>query len=243
MFHQIRYWTDFSERLLPTETITTLNTRKEVQKMSTEYTYQVEKQRTSTGLTLLVIGLLLSWIPYIRYVGDLLILIGAIFVILGRAAFGPKHELYVKLAIVLFIIALIAAVVVALDFAFSIFTDVNSAPKLVGDFKNYMIGLIVVAVIGGSSYILLVYGISDSLGIKLLLMAFVLQIVITIVVFVVVMPTISSAIYSMSSGNLKPLDSLSSKISDYGLLNVFPLLIYAFAYYRAKNNIENKSLN
>src|SRR5689334_18409689 len=42
--------------------------------------------RTKTGLLIMVIGFLISWIPFVGGVGGLLELVGAIMVILGRHA-------------------------------------------------------------------------------------------------------------------------------------------------------------
>src|SRR5256885_13761663 len=49
--------------------------------------------RTKTGVLLLLVGTLISWLPIpIGALGALLILIGAILVILGRKAFGAAHS-------------------------------------------------------------------------------------------------------------------------------------------------------
>src|SRR5947209_19568709 len=55
---------------------------------------------TRTGLLLLIIGLALSWIPFIGGLAGLVALIGALLVILGRGAFGREHARNTILALV-----------------------------------------------------------------------------------------------------------------------------------------------
>jgi hypothetical protein len=66
---------------------------------------------TKTGLLLLIVGVALSWVPFIGAIGVLIALIGAVFVILGREAFGPAHDRNVILSIILFIVGIAATVV------------------------------------------------------------------------------------------------------------------------------------
>src|SRR6266851_6785215 len=62
--------------------------------------------RTKTGLLLLVIGFVISWIPTVGAVGVLVELAGAILVILGRHIFGPGHARNVLLSIIIFVMAI-----------------------------------------------------------------------------------------------------------------------------------------
>ncbi|HKW43574.1 MAG TPA: zinc ribbon domain-containing protein, partial [Thermoplasmata archaeon] len=54
--------------------------------------WEVERQKqirhTKSGVLLLLIGALVSWLPYVGFIGSFCTLIGAILVILGRKAFG-----------------------------------------------------------------------------------------------------------------------------------------------------------
>src|SRR2546422_5169075 len=78
--------------------------------------------RTKTGLLLLLIGGALSWIPLIRIVGGLLLLIGAIFVIIGRKALGSTHSRNVGISIVPFFVGVIIGVIAGLLFAPAVFS-------------------------------------------------------------------------------------------------------------------------
>ena len=59
-------------------------------------------ERTKTGLLLIVIGFVISWIPIVGAVGGILELVGAILVILGRHPFGPDHARNILLSIIIF---------------------------------------------------------------------------------------------------------------------------------------------
>src|SRR6266849_2607952 len=74
--------------------------------------------RTKTGLLLLVIGLVISWIPTVGAIGVFLELAGAILVILGRHPFGPDHARNVLLSIIIFVIAIAVVVVAAIFVVF-----------------------------------------------------------------------------------------------------------------------------
>src|SRR5207245_8237976 len=67
--------------------------------------------RTKTGLLLLLIGGLISWIPILGILGGLLLLIGAILVILGRQAFGSTHRRNVVIAIRLLLVGIIIRII------------------------------------------------------------------------------------------------------------------------------------
>src|SRR5207245_10769581 len=61
---------------------------------------------TKTGLLLLIIGLAISWIPFIGAIGGLVALIGALLVILGREAFGREHDRNAILALIVFFVVI-----------------------------------------------------------------------------------------------------------------------------------------
>src|SRR3989442_2080632 len=84
---------------------------------------QKQINRTKTGLLLLLIGGLISWIPFIGLLGSLLLLIGAILVIIGRKAFGSTHARNVVLAIVLFFVGIIICVIARVLFGGAVFSS------------------------------------------------------------------------------------------------------------------------
>src|SRR2546425_8991822 len=82
--------------------------------------------RTKTGLLLLLIGGLISWIPIIGLLGALLLLIGAILVILGRKAFGSTHARNVVIPVVLFFFGVVVGIIAGVLFAAAVFAAVAS---------------------------------------------------------------------------------------------------------------------
>src|SRR5881296_1093241 len=105
--------------------------------------------RTKTGLLLLLIGGLISWIPIIGLLGGVLLLIGAILVILGRKAFGSTHARNVVLAIVLFFVGIIIGVIAGVLFGVAVFSAVASqnpstaASALASAFGTLLVGAII----------------------------------------------------------------------------------------------------
>src|SRR5947209_16915521 len=82
--------------------------------------------RTKTGLLLLLIGGLISWIPLVGILGALLLLIGAILVIIGRKAFGSTHARNVVIAIVLYLVGILVGIIAAVLFTAAVFSAVAS---------------------------------------------------------------------------------------------------------------------
>ena len=48
--------------------------------------------QTKTGLLLAIIGIILSAVPFVPYVGSILIIIGIVLIWVGRDAFGERHS-------------------------------------------------------------------------------------------------------------------------------------------------------
>ncbi len=91
-----------------------------------------EVDRTKLGLLLIVIGFILGVIPLVGLFGALLILIGALFVILGRRGFGAVHARNVTVSLVLFFVsiaAVLGVVVWAAASAVPYFAPGNRSPN------------------------------------------------------------------------------------------------------------------
>lgn len=203
--------------------------------------YDQEKgiSRTSTGIVLLIIGLVMSWIPYILYLGAFLSFVGAILVILGRDAFGGGHGRNVVIALVLYIIATLAVLIAAAAFIGSLPSIIGSAATIKGAFASYLIELIVFSGLASIAQVLLVYALSDSLGKKILIIAFILQIVVSVVVFAIVNSSLSHAIDLFeSTNNASYISAVVNKINIYKLFNAIPAITFAVAYYMARTRIE-----
>ena len=160
-------------------------------------------------MLLLLIGSLLSWIPFVGLLGGLMTLIGAILVILGRKAFGATHARNVVWSIVLFFLAIIIVAVGAIAVMGSAFAGgSNVAPA------SLLIVAAVGGIVGGLASVLFTFALQQQTGKMLLLAGYVAGIVISIAVAVVMNPTLS-------------------------LLSAIPSLLYAGAYYLAWTRIKN----
>ena len=204
--------------------------------------------RTKTGLLLLLIGGLISWIPLIGVVGALLLLIGAILVILGRNAFGSTHARNVVLAIVLFFVGIIIGIIAGVIFAAAVFSAVASqnpaavAAALASAFNTLLVGAIIAAAIGGIARVLLTYSLQKQIGKMLLWAGYAANLAISIAIFAIIAPLISNAVAQSTSGgtyNPAPLIALQGQLTVYGYLSVIPALLFAAATYLAWSRVSH----
>ena len=204
-----------------------------------------DRERTVTGLLLLVIGFALIWIPYVAFVADLIVLIGIIFLILGRHAYGPVHHRNVVVGGVLFLVTIVAAVGLAIWFAAALIgqlvTNINSVNVATGalqnDFAVLFIGTAVLGVVGSFVRVIMPYALADRTTTLLLWTGFALSVAVSILVLAILYPQIANAISQSTSGtqfNPGPLNSLQTTSTLLGLLNIVPSLLFAWAYYRAR---------
>jgi len=205
-----------------------------------------DRDRTVEGLLLIVIGIALSWIPYVDIIGGLIALIGIILVFMGRRAYGPEHHRDVVAGGVLFVVSILAtiglaiALVAALLSAASVSTTGGvtfNASALKGALEVFFVGAAVVGIIGGLSRVILVYALSDPTTRILLWVGFVLSVAVSILVLLILYPEIVTAINSATSGstyNNGPVSSLTDKSDILGVLNAAPSALFAWAYWRVR---------
>ena len=194
---------------------------------------------------MLVIGFALSWIPYVSFIGDILAFVGIILVIVGRHGYGPEHRRDVVVGGVLFVITLIAAVGLAVWFVAALLGAVSvngttltiSNSALQNDFLVFFVGIAVVGIIGSLSRVIMVYALSDRTTQILLWAGFAASVVISLTILAVLYPQIVTAVNQATAGstvNQGPLNSLQTESTVLGLVNVLPALLFAWAYWRAR---------
>ncbi len=204
--------------------------------------------RTKTGLLLLLIGTIISVVPIIGFIGTILAAIGAIFIILGRRAFGDQHSKYVLISVGTYIFGGIVIFVAALIFAFSVASAASSAtsvsevvPILTSALNSFIVGVIVGAAITGFSFVLITYAIQDQMGRLLVWAAYIITLAIEVGIFLIVTPQISGALNaSIATGtyNQAPINALQSQISSLGILDLIPYALYATAYYLVYSRVN-----
>src|SRR5216683_7842320 len=186
---------------------------------------------TKTGLLLLIIGLAMSWIPFIGAIGGLVALIGALLVILGREAFGREHARNTILALVVFFVGIGVTIAgfVALFFAA---ISYPAGPSSIVRPSFAWLG--VITIIGGGvtgiSEVLLTYALQQSNGRILLWTAYAASIAIGIANFLFILPFFSG------TGAVFPAIFLTS------LLGIIPALLYAAAYFLARQRIVRREI-
>ncbi len=209
--------------------------------------------RTKTGLLLLIVGLLIGPIPFVGIVGDILILIGAILVIIGRKPFGPTHSRNTIWSIIIFVIGIVVVIVGLVAFTLSIISaTINSAAN--GTFNQNAVfqalsssffGLLVAAAIGGAvigiANVLFTYAIQNRNGRILLRSAYVASLAVSVVTILVIGPLIANAFQQAVAGgayNPAPISALQFQESVFGLLGYIPALLYAVAFYSVVSRIN-----
>lgn len=205
------------------------------------WAYERTKQidRTKTGIFLLLIGTLLSWIPIISLIGYVLLLVGAILVILGRKAFGPTHSRNVIISIVMFFLGIVVAVVVVVIAVFSNlsgFIGPGGVPQpaaLVSALGAALIGGIVGAAIIGIAEVLFTYALQNPIGRVLLWAAYGANVALSVVIFAIISPQLSSI---LSTGDY---NRLAGQQGTLQLLGVIPTALFAAADYLAWSRISH----
>jgi MFS family permease len=216
-----------------------------------ERTRQID--RTKTGILLLIFGFLLDPVPYGNYVGDVLVIIGAILVIIGRRPFGPVHSRNVVWSLVLFIVGIGVAIGASLPLISSIVSasvanatgnPLNQAAisqSLSSSFNVLLIGAVVGGAILGLAGILFTYALQTHTGKVLLWTGYVASVAISILAFVIIAPLISNAAsQSFVGGHFDsgPISSLEMQQQVLMLLGFIPAIITASAFYLAWSRIK-----
>lgn len=212
-----------------------------------DYEFRRDVDRTRTGVLLLAVGAFLSWIPVIGLLGGLLTLIGAILVILGRAAFGNAHARNVGIAIVLFIIGFIGGLVLA----GGVISAVEQAAALPPDqlqavvtsaFNTLLLGAIVLGVITGPATVFFLWELLNPTGKIIILGSYLAGILIAFYVYVVIMGQVSIALaaaFGTSPPDVTPIVALDNQINGLKLLDAIPALLTAAAAGLAWSRIDS----
>ncbi len=196
--------------------------------------------RTKMGVLLLLIGSLISWIPVISIIGEILIFVGAIFVILGRKAFGPTHTRNVLISIILFIIGIVVVVGFALAAALANIGSVvgpggqvNLTPGFLASTANAgLLAAIVSAIVLGIAEVLFTYALQAQPGRILLWAAYGANIALAVAFYLILSP-LFTAVATMAD-----FDAASATQQTYALLTVVPALLFAGADYLAWSRIN-----
>jgi hypothetical protein len=218
--------------------------------------------KTKTGLLLLIIGGCISLISNIVLatvdnvgivlsgiggIGGLCSFVGIILLILGRKEFGEKHRKFVIYAIILFILAIVIPGIIVGAVVFSYVSQGINGSMDSSLIQNIFLIIPVAAILGGLSYVFLLFELEDKTGRMVLLAAF----AVTIITSVVLALSIGSAFEeTLGSIDLKTASQeeistitseFSQKISNsslYGIANGALMLIALIIPYKRINSGE-----
>jgi hypothetical protein len=172
--------------------------------------------RTKTGLLLLVIGFVISWIPIVGAVGVILELVGAILVILGRHTFGRDHARNVLLSIIIFVTATAVVVIAAIFAVISqlLFFPPGGNPAPPSFYGWFFVALLIGIAIFGIAEVLFTYELQASSGRILLWCGYASTIATSSIAFFVL-----------------------NNVPNVNVISIIPALFYAYAYYLARERI------
>ena len=199
--------------------------------------------RTKTGILLLLVGTLIGWIPFasIGLIGGLLLLIGAILVILGRKAFGPKHSRNVILSLVLFLVGIVGAVVLAiLVVAATLGSFVTPDPATVlGALNTLLIGAIILTAVSGLASVLFTYELQSNLGRVLLWAGYGASVGVEVAIFLILLPLLNG-LFTGGTVDPRALEAFLATISSYEYLGVISAALFAAANYIAWDRLNRR---
>ena len=201
---------------------------------------------TDRGRLLLAGGLVIAPIPVIGLLGLVLALVGAIFVIIGRDAFGEKHSRYVFIAATVYTIGSIISFFIVASLgpevrsAFQSTTDPAALSAQLGSIiDSYLLAGTVMGIMLGLSTVVFTYAIQNRVGKIILWVSFGTAILILVPVFVL-SSQLSQAVYQATSrSDPSPLYALVDQMQALRVLAIIPGIFYAIAYLNARSLITN----
>jgi hypothetical protein len=204
-----------------------------------------EVERTRTGLHFMIFGFAFVWIPYVSVLGGLLIIIGVVFLWLGRRAYGQVNRRFVVRGCTCVVLSLLLSFLAALVFVGAVVDSAATGGATVpgvgaalrSDLNALLISTLVTSTIGALGYVLLVYGLAGTPVRRLLWVGFGLSIALSVVTYAIVWPQISTAIAQATSGstiNVGPVNDLRVRLSLWGSLQFIPGVVFLYSYYRVR---------
>ncbi len=137
-----------------------------------------EVDRTATGLLLLVIGSVLSAIPFINIIGAILALVAVILIYLGARAFGDRHRMYVVWSIVTWVLFFIATLAFIAFVSFQLaraIIEARPSEEMRPIWTSFVVGLGVISIPFLIPYLLITYQLQDAAGRSVLWAALVID--------------------------------------------------------------------
>ena len=213
-----------------------------------EHNKQID--RTKTGLLVILVGALIGWIPIIGGIGGLLIIIGAIFIIVGRKAFGDTHSRNVWIGVVLYIVGVVAAAIFVVIATFSLIGGfVGTGTPTLGEVEsaltNILLGTVVGSAIIGLSTVVFTYALQKREGKILLWAGYIASVAIASVLVLILLGEVSVFAQDIAASGFDDpaaLQPFSDRVEFLGLLEVIPHMLWAAATYLAWDRVKKREI-
>jgi hypothetical protein len=194
------------------------------------------------------VSFLIGWIPLIQLIGLILAIIGAILVILGRKAFGPRHATFVVVSVILYVVSLVITRIFLAWFLVATFQASTGGPRvLLSAFWPFVGGVIGAGALAGVAKVLFVHELEKPIGRYLLYAALVATIVVPIATVLVLVATFNEILIAIANGTItNPNDPRLAPLYDAGntlaLVGGIPSVLFGVAYLLAWQRVERKEI-
>lgn len=166
---------------------------------------------------------------------------------MGRGAFSAKHERNIGIAIVLFIIGLVGALLLAGGVTGTVaraaYMQPGQAEQVIQDaFNGLLVGSIVLGIVAGLASVFFLWELLNLSGRGLILLSYVSAILIACVVFVLIDAQLGGALasaFSATPPDVGPLIALDAEINGLRLLDAIPSLLQAGAAFIAWSRLAS----
>jgi hypothetical protein len=186
----------------------------------------------------------------IGFLGGIMNLLGVIFIILGREAFGRTHSNRVIWSVVLYIVGNVIGITSSFLYSFTTASlIVNSQAttglqgQLVTSFFILLIGNLAGIAISGLGYVLLTFSIQEKTGLILLWIGYIASLAIALAAIVTVgyrAPSVIQMAVAPGTVDRATLLNLSSQFLSLTTLIAIPRAIFAFSYLLAWSTIGSR---
>ena len=201
--------------------------------------------QTKTGVSLLGSAFVLSWIPWIEFLAGFLMLVGIVYVFVGRKAFGSDHTRNVYNATVLFIAAALGSAymgVVSIQTGVSLFSP--GAANAVGSWTSTIVyGSLVVFALRAYALLLIPFALGKPLVRAYLFGAVCAYLVVGILYVWTFSQALDGAVITAFSRNdTGPLLAVAQRMDGWRYMFAIPSIFLAGAYYMVWRRINRGEL-
>jgi hypothetical protein len=205
-------------------------------------------KRTQTGLLVMIVAFGLLWIPYVSDLGELLVVVGLVYLYLGRFGFTEAHWRRVLAGTGCVVLSLLIGIGAGIWFAGSLLSAAmspnESLSAIVATIQADLVWLfgvaVVTSILASIGYLTLPYALADPDSRFLLWCAFALNVAVVLFIFFIVEPQISAAIAAATTGgtlNPGPVTALQTREALLGTIYLGPNALFLWAYYRIRERV------